>query len=159
MNHALKRPLRTLACVATLSGSLFALPALAADLKVEVNHSRLHTLGQAASTIIVGNPAIADVSLSNNSTLVIFGRSYGTTNLIALDATGRQIANLDVSVAAANEHMMTVNRGSGQLSYSCEPNCVRVINPADTMEATSALVAATNGVTNFADKAAKTNQR
>ncbi|MAN61051.1 MAG: pilus assembly protein [Parvibaculum sp.] len=153
MMHALKRPLQTFACAAALSG-LLAVPAWAADLKVEVNHSRLHTLGQAASTIIVGNPAIADVSVSNNNTLVVFGRSYGTTNLIALDATGRQIANLDVNVTAAHADMMTVNRGTGQLSYSCAPNCVRVINPADATEPTDGLLATTKGVTGYGDESA-----
>ena len=159
MMHALKRPIRTLACVATLSGSLLALPAWAADLKVEVNHSRLHALGQAASTIIVGNPSIADVSLSNNNTLVVFGRSYGTTNLIALDAGGRQIANLDVNVTEAANAAMTFNRGAAQTSYACAPRCVRVINPADGTEATDGLLGTTKGVTAFGDEAAGANNQ
>ncbi len=154
MTHAQKRPLRTLACVATVTGSLFALPAWAADLNIEVNHSRLHALGQAASTIIVGNPAIADVSVSNSNTLVVFGRSYGTTNLIALDAGGRQIANLDVSVTEPRSTAMTFNRGAAQTSYSCAPRCVRVINPADGTEATDGLLATTKGVTSLGDEAA-----
>ncbi|MCE7998379.1 MAG: pilus assembly protein [Rhodobiaceae bacterium] len=155
MTHALKRPIRALACAATLTGGLLALPAWAADLKVEVNHSSLHTLGQAASTIIVGNPAIADISISNNSTLVIFGRSYGTTNLIALDATGRQIANLDINVVEARTGVLTVNRGTGQASYACAPNCVRVINTADQTEATDTLLATTQGVTQYGDSSAE----
>ncbi len=132
-----------------------AVPAGAADLKLEVNHSRLHTLGQAASTVIVGNPAIADVSVSNNNTLVVFGRSYGTTNLIALDAAGRQIANLDVNVTAMQGNVVTVNRGTGQFSYACAPNCVRVINAADATEPTDALLATTKGITGYGDESAE----
>ncbi len=155
MMHALKRPLRTAACTAALTASLMVGPVLAADLKVEVNHSSLHTLGQAASTVIVGNPAIADVSVSNSNTLVVFGRSYGTTNLIALDATGRQIANLDVNVTAASTGIMTVNKGTGQFSYACAPNCVRVINAADATEPTDALLATTKGITGYGDESAE----
>jgi len=154
MTHVQKRPLRTLTFAAALTGGLWALPASAADLIVEVNHSRLHALGQATSTIIVGNPAIADISVSNNSTLVVFGRSYGTTNLIALDAGGRQIANLDVRVTEAEDAVMTLNRGSVQTSYSCAPRCARVINSADSPEATDALLGTTSAVTSFSDEAA-----
>ncbi len=154
MTHAPKRPLRTLSYVATLAGSLLAFPASAADLSVEVNHSRLHTLKQAASTIIVGNPAIADVSLSNDMTLVVFGKTYGLTNLIALDATGRQIANLDVRVTTSQGTNMIVNRGAGQMSYSCAPRCVRVVDPADDTSATDTLLTTTTGVTAYGDAAA-----
>jgi Flp pilus assembly secretin CpaC len=157
MTHAQKRPLRTLACVATLTGGLFALPAWAADLRVEVNHSQLHALGQAASTVIVGNPSIADVSVSNSNTLIVFGKSYGTTNLIALDASGRQIANLDVNVTSPRGDAMTFNRGTAQTSYSCAPRCVRVINPADGTEATDGLLGTTKGVTGYAAETAAQN--
>jgi len=154
MMHALKRPLRTFACAAALSGSLVTVPAWAADLKVEVNHSRLHALGQAASTVIVGNPAIANVSVSNNNTLVVFGRSYGTTNLIALDETGRQVADFDIRVTAPRESVVTVNRGAVQTSMSCAPRCVRIIDTSDAIQPTDDLVATTKSVTGYADEVA-----
>lgn len=154
MMNALKRPLRSFTYAAALTGSLMALPAWASDLKVEINHSRLHTLGQAASTIIVGNPAIADVSLSNNNTLVVFGRSYGSTNLLVLNAAGSQIASLDVKVTGARDSVVTLNRGNSQLSYACAPNCVRVVNPADATEPTDTLLATTKGVTSYGDASA-----
>lgn len=157
MMHALKRPLRTAACTAALTASLMAFPALAADLKVEVNHSSLHTLSQAASTVIVGNPAIADVSVSTNNTLVVFGRSYGTTNLIALDDAGRQIANLDVNVTAPRDSVITVNRGPDQTSFSCEPRCVRVIDASDATKPTDDLLATTVGITGYADEVASSS--
>lgn len=154
MTHVSKRPCRALACAAALSGGLLALPAWAADLRVEVNHSHLHTLKHAASTLIVGNPAIADVSISNNNTLVVFGKTYGMTNLIALDATGRQVANLDVRVTESGGTNMVVNRGASQLSYSCAPRCVRVIDTADEPTLTDSLISTTKSVTGYADAAA-----
>jgi len=142
-----KRSIATLSGALVLAGGLFSLPANAADLLVEVNQSRLHQLSSAASTIIVGNPAIADVSLSSASTLIVFGRTFGQTNLIALDDNGRQIANLDLNVVASRDaSAMTVNRGPSQTSYNCTPDCVRVLNPTDDAEATNALLTATSGV-------------
>lgn len=154
MTHTIKRPHRALACATALAGCLFAFPAWAADVNIEVNHSRLHNLGQAASSIIVGNPSIADVSISNDNTLIVFGRAYGTTNLIALDASGRQIANLDIKVVGASTGVMTVNRGANQTSYSCAPDCIRVINTADAPESTDALLTTTQNVTSYGDAVA-----
>ena len=151
MTHVSKRPFRALACAAALSGGLIALPAWATDLRVEVNQSQLHTLKQAASTIIVGNPAIADVSIGNNNTLVVFGKSYGLTNLIALDATGRQIANLDVRVTTSEGTNMIVSRGANQLSYSCAPRCVRVVDIADDPKSVTDLLGPTKDFTGYSD--------
>lgn len=150
-----KRSIAAISGALVLAGGLFSLPATAADLLVEVNQSRLHQLSSAASTIIVGNPAIADVSLSNASTLVVFGRTFGQTNLIALDENGRQIANLDLNVVASRDtSALTVNRGISQTSYNCTPDCVRVLNPTDDAEATNALLAATSGVNDLNNSAA-----
>jgi putative type II/III system pilus formation protein len=148
------RSMRAVGCALAIAGGLFASPASAADLLIEINQSKLHQLARAASTIVVGNPAIADVSVGNANTLIVFGRSYGKTNLIALDAAGQQIANLDLNVIAVRDSALTVNRGTGQYSYNCTPNCVRVLNPADEGEATSALLATTQAVSGFGDQAA-----
>jgi hypothetical protein len=46
---------------------------------------------QRAAQAVVGNPIIADVSLQRNGVVVLTGKSFGSTNLIALDCTaGRQ---------------------------------------------------------------------
>jgi Flp pilus assembly secretin CpaC len=154
MTYPTSRSGRTIASVLAIAGSLIALPAWAADLQIEINQSRLHQLSRAASTVIVGHPSIADVSVTNADTLVVFGRSYGTTNLIALDATGRQIANFDVAVTPVQEAALTLTRGTGEYTYSCAPHCVRVINPTDVTEATDTLLSTTKEITGYGDQSA-----
>ena len=61
-------------------------------LLVTVDQAAVLQLTAAAGTIIIGNPAIAEATMVDNTTIVITGRSFGTTNLIVLDANGTIIA-------------------------------------------------------------------
>ena len=63
---------------------------------------------------MVGNPAIADVLVQNSQTVYVLGRSYGKTNFIALDASGKQIAQYDLDVVAQSGGVVTLVRGTGQ---------------------------------------------
>lgn len=158
MMYPTNRPSRRIASALVIASSLIAMPAWAADIQVEINQSRLHQLSRSASTVIVGNPAIADVSVTNADTLVVFGRSYGKTNLIALDGAGRQIANFDINVTPTQEAALTLTRGTGEYSYNCAPQCVRVINPTDVTAATDALLSTTKEVTGYGNQSAGGNQ-
>jgi len=61
--------------------------ALAADdLIVKYVQSRLLRLPHPASEIIIGNPAIVDIAIQSGNLLVVSGKSFGITNIIALDA-------------------------------------------------------------------------
>ena len=48
---------------------------------VFTDHSRVFDLGRAPATIVVGNPSIADVTISGTQ-ILLHARSYGTTNVI-----------------------------------------------------------------------------
>ena len=91
--------------------------------QVVVDHAKVLRLPDKAQTVIVGNPAIADVTVQRNGVMVITGKSYGVTNLIALDATGALLAESSVRVGAATESILTVQRGLERESYSCTPAC------------------------------------
>lgn len=72
---------------------LAAAPALAASdnnlVSVYVDRAKVAKLPPGTTTLVIGNPAIADVTmLKANSVMVITGKGYGETNLIALDAQG-----------------------------------------------------------------------
>ena len=71
----------------------------------------------------VGNPIIADVSVQKNGILVLTGKSYGRTNLIALDGAGSLIAESMISVQAPSDATVIVQRGLDRESYSCTPSC------------------------------------
>ncbi|RXT43697.1 hypothetical protein B6S44_27980 [Bosea sp. Tri-44] len=90
---------------------------------VTVDHAKVLRLPERAQTVIIGNPAIADVTVQPNGVMVVTGKSYGVTNLIALDATGALLAESSVRVGAASDSILTVQRGLERESYSCTPDC------------------------------------
>lgn len=90
---------------------------------VLVDHAKVVRLPEKAQTVIVGNPGIADVTVQKNGVMVVTGKSFGVTNLIALDASGVLLAESLVRVSAASDSMLTVQRGLERETYSCTPSC------------------------------------
>lgn len=104
-----------------------AAPSIAADaqreVSVQMNMARILRLPSPASTVVVGNPVIADATIQDPQTLVLTGNGYGTTNLIALDAVGNPIADLLVHVSAEHDNMVIVFQGTNKESVACAPTC------------------------------------
>jgi Flp pilus assembly secretin CpaC len=90
---------------------------------VMIDHAKVVRLPERTQTVIVGNPIIADITAQRNGIVVVTGKSYGVTNLIALDGGGNMLAESLVSVQAATESVVIVQRGLERESYSCTPNC------------------------------------
>ena len=92
-------------------------------LTVMIDHAKVVKLPERTQTVIVGNPIIADVTVQRNGIMVVTGKSYGVTNLIALDGAGTLLSESLISVQAPTESLVTVQRGLERESYSCTPNC------------------------------------
>lgn len=91
---------------------------------VEINKTEIVRLPVRASAVVIGNPAIADVSVHAADTLFVVGRGYGETNLIVLDANGNTIMDTDIQVLQKpSEHSVRVFNRSLRQSYNCAPNC------------------------------------
>ncbi len=99
---------------------------------VVVDHAKVIRLPERTQTVIVGNPSIADVSVQRNGVLVITGKSFGVTNMIALDASGAMLAESRVSVRAPTEALVTVHRGMDRESYACAPHCQPAVQLGDS---------------------------
>lgn len=122
------------ATVALLVSLTAASPGLANDpdqIAVLLDQAKLLKLPSGTETIIVGNPAIADVNVQRNGVLVITGRAPGRTNFIALDSNGTIISESMVSVSAPVGAGLVVQRGLDQSSYHCAPNCQPSIGLGD----------------------------
>ena len=61
-------------------------------------------LPDGTATLVVGNPLIADVAVQSGGTMVVTGKSYGNTNLVALDRNG----------VVMMEHQIEVSGPEGQ---------------------------------------------
>jgi len=97
-----------------------------AALALVMDFSRIVTFDEPAKDIIFGNPEIVDGTLSDQRTMVLTPKRVGTTNLIVIGTSGREIANLTVGVAENSRRKVTVHSGDRQESFSCLGPC----NPA-----------------------------
>lgn len=124
--------------------------ALADTFKVELNQTRVLNFASPVASIMIGNPAIADVHVEGSKTVYVLGRAFGQTNLIALDDKGQQIASMDVNVVSQGTDSLTLNRGTDQYSYNCTPRCERVVNMSDETKSFGELMAQMQALSNLA---------
>lgn len=120
--------------------------ALAEVVSVVLDQARLLRLPDRVSTIIIGNPSIADGTLQAGGLLVVTGKGYGTTNLMILDSKGAVLAEHTITVSAP-ANGLTVFRGAERETLSCAPNCQRTLVPGDS-QAVFDGVATQNGTRN-----------
>src|SRR5436853_5264364 len=98
---------------------------------VYVDQAKLVKLPAKVSTIVVGNPMIADVTLQPGGIIVVTGKGYGATNFIALDRTGEVLVDRIIQVEGPTDQLVTVYRGVERESYSCMPICQRRVTLGD----------------------------
>ena len=108
--------------------------ASAETLTVRLDQARIARLPERVSTIVVGNPLIADVSLQAGGLMVLTGKGYGVTNLIALDRNGAVLSEQSIQVQGPSDGVVVVYRGAERESYSCTPRCERRITLGDSAE-------------------------
>ena len=107
-----------------------ALPAGAAEpLHVTVGKAHLLRLDIDASTVMVANPAVADVVLESPRLLFILGRAPGETNLYILDGDGAEILRADVLVVPNADREVTLDRNTLEATFSCAPRCAPTTEP------------------------------
>lgn len=119
---------------ATLSAVAVSQPAISANniVQVLVDQATLVRLDRPAAEIVVGNPSIADVSVQSGKLLVVTGKSFGETNLIVMDATGKVVANRQLIVQEPRTGFVTMYRGSARQTLHCAPYCTPPLVIGDT---------------------------
>src|ERR1700730_9482567 len=88
----------------------FAEPS-ADTIAVNVDQAKLVKLPTRVSTIVVGNPLIADVTLQSVGVVVVTGKGYGATNFIAMDRSGEVLVDRLIQVEGPVDPIITVYRG------------------------------------------------
>jgi hypothetical protein len=120
---------------ALIALGLMMIPASAAEtITVFLDQAKITRLPDRVATVIVGNPLIADVSIQAGGLMVITGKGYGATNLIALDRSGAVLREQSIQVQGPTGDVIVVYRGANRESYSCTPICERRITLGDTPE-------------------------
>jgi Flp pilus assembly secretin CpaC len=127
----------------------------AEDLVVRYDQSQLLRLPRPATEIIVGNPSIADVSLQGGNLLVVTGKTFGITNIIALDAERNVIQDQRVMVERDDRKIVNLMKGSSRQTYSCTPNCEPNLAIGDAKEFFDSVNSANTAKTKFSEGAAE----
>lgn len=117
--------------VLTLAAPLHAQDGGAEQIGVFLDQAKLLKLPSGTETIIVGNPAIADVTVQRNGVLIITGRTPGRTNFIALDVNGTIISESFVSVSAPQGNGLVLMRGLDSAHFHCDPICQPTVTLGD----------------------------
>lgn len=107
-----------------LAATTFAMPAMAGPgIEVTMNQAKIVKLSRPADTIVVGNPAIADASVQDASTIVLTGKGFGVTNLVVLDPDGSPIVDEQVTVVRQAASSVRIYRRAEIQTMSCTPYC------------------------------------
>src|SRR6185295_380587 len=126
-----------LAQAAVLTAAVSLLPRLAVaaeTLAVALDQATLMKLPEKVSTIVIGNPLIADVAVQSGGLVIVTGKGFGATNLIALDRAGAVLMERSIVVSGPTGPIVQVYRGVLRETYSCTPNCERRITLGDSAD-------------------------
>jgi len=126
------------AWIAALPWLASAVTASAAEdmLRVYMDHARVLKLDRAVSKVIVGNAKVADATVADAKTIVLTGRSFGTTNIVLLDSDGNAILDQTVLVSIDEGNTVRVYRQTDRSVLSCSPACEQHSQQAEATGAT-----------------------
>ena len=132
---------RLMAALAALT-VIGAAPALAqtSPISLGVDGVQRITLRGAASSVIVANPQIADVTVVDANTLFITGKGYGVTEVAAVDSIGRTLFQNRVVVTGGQTGSVRLWRGAEATEMACAASCspsVRTVTPSGSASAVS----------------------
>ena len=118
-----------------------AAPAWAAGVNLALDEVHTVTFQKPVATVYVGNPAIADITMIDARHAFVQGKSYGRTNIVALNQDGAQVFNTAIVVTGGdNAGTVTLNRGAQRITYSCAASrCEPTPTPGDAQAAFDAV--------------------
>jgi Flp pilus assembly secretin CpaC len=90
---------------------------------VTIDQARVVKVPPGTETLIVGNAAIADLTLLKQGGAIVTGKGFGETNFIALDGAGSPLPQSLIRVVGGRNALL-VQRGLDRQSYSCAPQCL-----------------------------------
>ena len=120
-----------------LSGALASAAAMADGLNINWREARVVKLAKPATSIVVGDPTVADVTLDSPTTMIVFGKAPGETNLLVLSADQELLLDWPVLVTPITARHVTVLNAQGaeaptEVLYACgSERCSRVLSPTD----------------------------
>jgi Flp pilus assembly secretin CpaC len=118
--------------------------AMADGLNINWREARIIKLAKPATSVVIGDPTVADVTLETPTTVVVFGKTPGETNLLVMSKDQELLLDWPVVVSPVTErHVTVLNAGSAEapveVLYACgTERCTRVLSPTDVQFRASA---------------------
>jgi hypothetical protein len=124
--------LRPLYWVAIVLSFTLASRAMADEkIVVHLDEATIIKLPDRTTTVVIGNPLIADISVQPGGLAVVTGKSFGGTNIIIMDKAGAVLTEHTVEVHDSIDRTVVVYRGGARETYSCTPDCAARIALGD----------------------------
>lgn len=86
-----------------------------------------------ASSIVIGDPSVVDVTIEGGGQVVLFGKQPGETNMMIMGSDGTVLLNAAVVVAPETARHVSiispVETSISERSWNCYNRCVQVIGP------------------------------
>lgn len=92
-------------------------------LRVYMNNARVLKLDRPVSKVIIGNSEVADATVADAKTIVVTGRSYGSTNIVLLDSDGNALLDERIIVSIDESNTVRLFKSTARTVLSCTPNC------------------------------------
>jgi Flp pilus assembly secretin CpaC len=132
--------------------------AMADGLNINWREARVVRLAKPATSVVVGDPTVADVTLDTPTTVIVFGKTPGETNLLVLSGEQELLLDWPVVVSPVSaRHVSVLNAVAPdapvEVLYACgTERCSRVLSPSDVQFSSSAR-SETTGITDASKSA------
>lgn len=138
---------RSIAALALAAAALAPAVSAAQTVTAPLGRAVRVPLAGSAADVVVGNPKVADVTVISPTALFVSGKSFGSTNVIVMDRTGRTIFNGVVQVPMSSDGQVSVLRAGKPATYFCAPNCDYAMSKESVEDQTSAAAAMATSAT------------
>jgi hypothetical protein len=101
-----------------LTGETLAGP-VSVPVSVPMDNVALVSFKAPVTTVYIGNPSIAELTIIDSRHVFVLGKRFGATNLIALGPDKNVIENDPVTVSSRQAEAVTVFRGPDTYNYVC----------------------------------------
>jgi Pilus formation protein N terminal region len=75
------------------------------------------------ANVFVADPAVADVNMIDNHSVIVLGKGYGVTSILVTDQAGHTLYDGVVAVLGSEAGRVTVYRGGAAQDYHCSSRC------------------------------------
>lgn len=101
-------------------------------ISIHLDQAKILKLPDRATTVVIGDPLIADLSIQPGGLAVVTGKAYGATNVVVLDKSSAVLMEKTIEVKGPEEPIVVVYRGLTRQTYSCTPDCSPRLTLGDT---------------------------